>query len=75
MPVEILGFEEIPTPGDKFKVLESEKLVKQIALKREADKKAIIEEKKKRKMTLEDLHNKIKIGEWLNIPNYSKIGE
>jgi len=68
MPVEILGFEEIPTPGDKFKVLESEKLVKQIAMKREADKKAIIEEKKKKKMTLEDLHNKIKIGVEKKLP-------
>ncbi len=58
-PIEVLGFEEVPQAGDKFRVLDSEKEVKQIALKRITDKKRFIEEKKKKKITLEDLHKKI----------------
>ncbi len=61
-PVEVLGFEEVPQAGDKFKVLDSEKEVKQIAMKRMVDKKRFMEEKKKKKMTLEDLHKKIQMG-------------
>ncbi len=68
MPIEVLGFEEVPQAGDKFKVLDSEKEVKQIALKRITDKKRFTEEKKKKKMTLEDLHKKIQLGAEKKLP-------
>ncbi len=62
MPVEIVGFESVPNAGDKFKVFESEKEVKQIAMKRSSEVRRFAEDKKKKKMTLEDLHKKIVSG-------------
>ena len=62
MPVEIVGFEEVPNAGDKFKVFENEKEVRQIALKRSSEIRRFAEEKKRKKMTLEDLHKKIVAG-------------
>lgn len=62
MPIEILGFEDVPNSGDKFKVLENEKQVKEIATKRAIELRMISEEKKKKKMTLEDFHKKIQLG-------------
>lgn len=62
IPVEVVGFEDVPNSGDKFKVLESEKKVKEIATKRAIELRRLSEEKKKKKMTLEDFHKKIKLG-------------
>jgi len=62
MPVEIVGFEEVPNAGDKFKVFDNEKEVRQIALKRSSEIRRFAEEKKRKKMTLEDLHKKIEAG-------------
>jgi translation initiation factor IF-2 len=62
IPVEIVGFEEVPNAGDKFKVFENEKEVRQIALKRSSEIRRFAEEKKRKKMTLEDLHKKIVAG-------------
>jgi translation initiation factor IF-2 len=62
MPVEILGFEEVPNSGDKLKVFSNEKEMKQIAGKRSTELRRLLEEKKKKKMTLEDLHKKIEMG-------------
>lgn len=62
MPVEILGFEDVPNSGDKLKVFENEKEMKQIAAKRSTELRRMVEEKKKKKMTLEDLHKKIELG-------------
>jgi translation initiation factor IF-2 len=62
MPVEILGFEEVPNSGDKLKVFENEKEMKQIASKRSTELRRLVEEKRKKKMTLEDLHKKIEMG-------------
>ncbi|MCX8094407.1 MAG: translation initiation factor IF-2, partial [Candidatus Goldbacteria bacterium] len=62
IPVEVIGFEDIPNSGDKFKVLDSEKQVKEIATKRAIELRRLSEEKKKKKMTLEDFHKKIKLG-------------
>jgi translation initiation factor IF-2 len=62
MPVEIVGFEDVPNAGDKLKVYKNEKEVKQIALKRSSEIRRYAEEKKKKKITLEDLHKKIELG-------------
>lgn len=62
MPIEILGFETVPNAGDKFKVFESEKEVKNIAMRRSNDLRRMGEDKKRKKITLEDLHKKIEQG-------------
>ncbi len=62
MPVEVLGFEEVPTAGDKFKILENEREVRVISERRREDLKRIMEDKKRRKITLEDLKIKIDQG-------------
>ncbi len=61
-PVQIVGFSMIPNAGDKFNVVESETVAKQIAnkrmqLKRERDFRT------KNKISLENLYDKIKSGE------------
>ncbi|OPZ63416.1 MAG: Translation initiation factor IF-2 [Candidatus Aerophobetes bacterium ADurb.Bin490] len=62
IPVEVLGFEEVPNAGDKIKVFPNDKEVKQIAAKRSTDIRRFQDDKKKKKMTLEDLHKKIESG-------------
>ncbi|MCF7873848.1 MAG: translation initiation factor IF-2 [Candidatus Omnitrophica bacterium] len=61
-PIEILGLNGVPAPGDKLMVAPDEKTAKEIMKKRE-------DEEKKKKITpvthlrFEDLHKKIKQGE------------
>ncbi|MCF7874458.1 MAG: translation initiation factor IF-2 [Candidatus Omnitrophica bacterium] len=61
-PIEILGLNGVPAPGDKLMVVPDEKTAKEIMKKRQ-------EEEKKKKITpvthlrLEDLHKKVKQGE------------
>ncbi len=62
MPIEVLGFSSVPNAGDKFKVFESEKEVKNIAMRRSNDLRRLGEDKKRKKITLEDLHKKIEQG-------------
>jgi len=62
IPVEVLGFDEVPNAGDKFRVMESEKEVRQISERRGEDLRRMAEERKKKKITLEDLAAKIKMG-------------
>ncbi|MEF3254605.1 MAG: translation initiation factor IF-2 [Deferribacterales bacterium] len=62
IPVEIMGFSEVPEPGETFLVVPNEKLAKQITdirLKKQQEK----EEAAKAKLSLEDIFNKIKEGE------------
>lgn len=64
-PVQIVGFEEVPHAGDKFKVMCSEKEAKDMATKR----KHAIKEKERQiavkgtASTLEELYSKIQSGE------------
>lgn len=61
-PVEILGITGMPSAGDPFQVVESEKYSKQIAQKRQ-ELKRIETAKKIKKVTLENLNEMIKEGE------------
>jgi translation initiation factor IF-2 len=60
-PVEIVGFEEVPSAGDTFVVVEDEKVARQISNLR-AQKKRLAEMQKAQKITLQDLYEKIKEG-------------
>jgi len=61
-PVEVIGFPEVPNAGDIFVVLEDERKARQIALSR-LQKQRSAELAKKKKLTLDDLYNKVKEGE------------
>jgi translation initiation factor IF-2 len=61
-PVEVIGFQEVPSAGDIFTVVEDEKRARQIALARQ-QKMKLAEIAKTRKLTLDELYAKIKEGE------------
>ncbi len=61
-PVEIVGLSGIPSAGDPFQVVETEKYSKQISQKR-IDLRRLETAKKVRKVTLEDLNEMIRDGE------------
>ncbi|MDP2753793.1 MAG: translation initiation factor IF-2 [Nitrospirota bacterium] len=60
-PVEVIGFQEVPSAGDIFTVVEDEKRARQIALARQ-QKMKLAEMAKTRKLTLDELYAKIKEG-------------
>jgi translation initiation factor IF-2 len=60
-PVEVLGFEELPTAGDTFMVVEDEKKARQIAEIRKQKKEQ--QEKLSKGLMLEDVFKKIEEGE------------
>ncbi|MDQ7038777.1 MAG: translation initiation factor IF-2 [Aquificota bacterium] len=61
MPVEVLGFEDLPEAGDTLVVVENEKKAREIAEKfREKKEK---EEKTAQSLRLEDIYRKIEAGE------------
>ncbi|HPP30041.1 MAG TPA: translation initiation factor IF-2 [bacterium] len=60
-PVEILGGEGVVTPGESFKVVESEKIAREII--EEKTKKVAGRELAARKITLENLYSEIQKGE------------
>ncbi|GAB6061962.1 translation initiation factor IF-2 [Deferrisoma palaeochoriense] len=62
IPVEILGLGGVPTAGEAFQVVESERVAKQIAARR-AEKARQEEMAKTRKVSLEDLHARLAEGE------------
>ena len=62
MPVEVLGLSGVPSAGDPFQVVETEKYSKQISQKR-LDLRRLEAAKKVRKVTLEDLNDMIRDGE------------
>ncbi len=61
-PVEVLGISGVPSAGDPFQVVESDKYSKQISQKR-MELRRIESVKKLRKVTLEDLNEMIREGE------------
>ena len=60
-PVEVLGSSGVPSAGDPFQVVDSEKYSKQISQKR-LDLKRLEAAKKVKKVTLEDLNEMIREG-------------
>ncbi len=62
VPVEVLGFGEVPTAGDVFTVVGDEKKARQIAMARLAKQRAA-EIVRRNKLTLDELYAKIKEGE------------
>ena len=62
MPVEILGFAEVPQAGDVLDVVSEDRLARQLASRRSARKRAE-EIQSSRTISLDDLFGKIKEGE------------
>lgn len=61
-PVEVIGFSDVPSAGDVFIVVEDERKARQIAFARQ-QKQRLVEMAKTKKLTLDELHAKIKEGE------------
>ncbi|MEW6001742.1 MAG: translation initiation factor IF-2 [Nitrospirota bacterium] len=61
-PVEVIGFQEVPSAGDIFTGVEDEKRARQIALARQ-QKQRIADIQRMKKLTLDELYAKIKEGE------------
>jgi translation initiation factor IF-2 len=62
LPIEIIGFEGVPDSGDPFQVTENEKSARLIAIKRQELKK-LEEHKDQKRVTLDNLYEKIKEGQ------------
>jgi len=62
MPVEILGLENVPQPGEKFTMLSSEREAREIMSRNEFERREIDQSKTKR-LTLEELYDKMQTGE------------
>jgi translation initiation factor IF-2 len=61
-PVEVIGFQEVPSAGDIFTVVEDEKRARQVAFARQ-QKERFTGIAKRKKLTLDELYAKIKDGE------------
>jgi translation initiation factor IF-2 len=62
IPVEIIGFSEVPTSGDVFICVEDERKARQIAIAR-LQKQIVRETVSHKKLTLDELYSKIKEGQ------------
>lgn len=63
MPVEVLGFSEVPPAGELFFAVEDEKLGKQIIDERQVKKREVELKAAAPKVSLDDLFNQIKEGQ------------
>ncbi len=61
-PVEVVGLSSLPQAGEELKVVEDEKVARRIAEER-ALKRRLIAQEQRRRITLEDLFNRIQEGE------------
>jgi len=61
-PVEVIGYQNVPSAGDVFVVVEDEKRARQVALSRQ-QKQKVVAIAKKGILTLDELYAKIKEGE------------
>ena len=66
MPVEILGLEGMPNAGDPFQVTETERMARQISLKRQ-ELKRFEDSRNVKKVTLDNLYETITEGEVLEL--------
>jgi translation initiation factor IF-2 len=62
IPVAILGFPEVPTAGDSFEVVESQRVARNLVNKR-ADERSEVGQQPRRTVTLEDIYERMKLGE------------
>lgn len=62
MPVEVIGFSEVPSAGDSFTGVEDEKKARQVALAR-LHKQRLADMSRQRKLTLDEVYAKIKEGQ------------
>jgi translation initiation factor IF-2 len=67
MPVEVTGLDGVPTAGEAFLVVDSERAAREVAGRR-AEKTRDEEMAKARKVTLADLHTRIAEGEIKELP-------
>ncbi len=61
-PVAILGFPEVPTAGDSFEVVESERAAREIVSEREGARRET-GQKPRRTVSLEDIYQRMQAGE------------
>jgi translation initiation factor IF-2 len=63
MPVEIVGFNDVPDAGEFCQVVENERIARERANKRALRQRAELQAKRQRGLTLDDLFSRIKEGE------------
>ncbi len=63
MPVEVLGLENVPTPGEKFRVAEDEREVRELMAARETERRENEAGLKGKRLTLEELYEKMQEGQ------------
>ncbi|MGI5952095.1 MAG: translation initiation factor IF-2 [Brooklawnia sp.] len=63
MPVQVLGLTSVPGAGDSFMVVEDDRMARQIAAKRDANRRAAMQALSSRRKTLEELFEQLEKGE------------
>ncbi|WP_341729877.1 translation initiation factor IF-2 [Brooklawnia sp.] len=63
MPVQVLGLTTVPGAGDNFLVVEDDRMARQIAAKRDSNRRAALQAQSSRRKTLEELFEQLEKGE------------